>query len=173
MRVHDAVIVHHGNHKPTSERVPVEQSDGRHGVRQQSVPQAIESLGEEAWSGSGVFEVEAIGVEFWEAGCGDDDAWGVFGLEDVESKVEGFDEGLRMVNLIVGDDAVEATDSCETVVWCTREGDKVDLCGWLSHGDFAGVADGNIEESVCHDCDLVMTPQEKSCCDKGKAGNEA
>ena len=52
------------------------------------MPQAIESLGEEAWSGSGVFEVETIGVEFGEAGCGDDDAWGVFGLEDVEGEVD-------------------------------------------------------------------------------------
>ena len=65
------------------------------------MPQAIESLGEAAWSGSGVFEVEAIGVEFWEAGCGDDDAWGVFGLEDVESEVEGFDEGLVTVRCIL------------------------------------------------------------------------
>ena len=137
------------------------------------MPQAIESLGEEAWSGSGVFEVEAIGVEFGEArGC-DYDAWGVFGLEDVESEGEGFDEGLRMVNLIVGDDAVEATDGCETVVWCTREGDQVDLCGWLGHGNFAGVADGNIEEGACHDFDSALVLQERSCCGKGKAENEA
>jgi hypothetical protein len=58
------------------------------------VPQAVESLGEEAGGGSGVFEVEAIGVEFGEAGCGDYDAWREFGLEDVEGEVEGFDEGL-------------------------------------------------------------------------------
>lgn len=65
------------------------------------MPQAIESLGEEAWSGSGVFEVEAIGVEFGEArGC-DYDAWGVFALEDVESEVEGFDEGLVAVRCIL------------------------------------------------------------------------
>lgn len=137
------------------------------------MPQAIESLGEEAWSGSGVFEVEAIGVEFGEAGCGDDDAWGVFGLEDVEGEVERFDEGLRMVRRIVVDDAVEATDGCETVVWCTREGDQVDLCGWLGHGNFAGVADGNIEEGACHDFDSALVLQERSCCGKGKAENEA
>ena len=48
-----------------------------------------------------MFEVEAIGVEFGEArGC-DYDAWGVFGLEDVESEVEGFDEGLVTVRCIL------------------------------------------------------------------------
>ena len=41
-----------------------------------------------------MFEVEAIGVEFGEAGCGDYDAGREFGLEDVEGEVQGFDEGL-------------------------------------------------------------------------------
>lgn len=58
------------------------------------MPQAVESLGEEARGGSCVLEIEAIGVEFGEAGCGDYDAWGEFGLEDVEGEVQGFDEGL-------------------------------------------------------------------------------
>lgn len=48
------------------------------------MPQAVESHGEEAWGGSGVLEIEAIGVEFGEAGGGDYDAGGEFGLEDVE-----------------------------------------------------------------------------------------
>lgn len=58
------------------------------------MPQAIEGFREEARGGSGVFEVEAIGVEFGEAGCGDYDAGREFGLEDVEGEVQGFDEGL-------------------------------------------------------------------------------
>ena len=70
------------------------------------MPQAIESLGEEAWSGSGVFEVETVGVKFGEAGCGDDDAWGIFGLEDVEGEVEGFDEGLEIVRCTPGVDVI-------------------------------------------------------------------
>ena len=137
------------------------------------MPQAVESLGEEARGGSGVFEVEAIGVEFGKSGCGDDDSWRIFGLEDVEGKVEGFDECLRMVRYILRVDVIGNTDGRKTVVWCTREGDQVDLCGWLGHGDFAGVADGNIEESFCHDIDPVLLLQEGSCCGKGKAGNEA
>ena len=64
-----------------------------------------------------------------------------------------------------------STDGCETVVWCTCEGDQVDLWGGFGHGDFAGVADGHVEESVCHDVDPVLNPQERSCCDKGQAGN--
>ena len=108
MRVHDAVIVHHGHHEPAGERVP-------------------------------------IGVEFGEAGGGDYDAGGEFGLEDVEGKVEGFDECLRMVRYILRVDIIGNTDGRKTVVWCTREGDQVDLWGWLGHGDFAGVADGDIE----------------------------
>jgi hypothetical protein len=32
VRIHDAVIVHHGHHKSAGERVPVEQSDRRHGI---------------------------------------------------------------------------------------------------------------------------------------------
>lgn len=71
------------------------------------MPQTVESLGEEARGGSGVFEVETIGVEFGEAGCGDHDAWGIFGLEDVEGKVEGFDEGLGIVRCILGDAVFE------------------------------------------------------------------
>jgi hypothetical protein len=51
-----------------------------------------------------VFEVEAIGVEFREAGCGDYDAGGEFGLEDVEGEVQGFDEGLCIVRCCFGDD---------------------------------------------------------------------
>lgn len=84
MRVHHAVVVHHSHHQPARKSVTVEKSDRRHGVGQQSVPQAVESHGEEAWGGSGVLEIEAIGVEFGEAGGGDYDAGGEFGLEDVE-----------------------------------------------------------------------------------------
>ena len=65
-----------------------------------------------------------------------------------------------------------STDGCETVVWCTREGDQVDLWGWLGHGHFTGAADGDIEESVCHDFDFVLFILERYCCDKGKAGND-
>ena len=72
------------------------------------MPQAIEGLGEEARGGSGVFEVETVGVEFGEAGCGDDDAWGVFGLEDVEGEMEGFDEGLKIVRCTLGVDIIGA-----------------------------------------------------------------
>ena len=137
------------------------------------MPQAIESLGEEAWGGSGVFEVQAIGVEFREAGGCDYDAWGVFGLEDVQGEVEGFDERLGVVSCILGGDVIHGTtDGSETVIWSTREGDQIDLCGWLGHGDFAGAADGNIEESVCHDIDHVLDIQEMLCCDKGKVGDE-
>jgi hypothetical protein len=75
----------------------VQQSDGRHGVSQQSVPEAIESLREEARSGSSVLEVEAVGVEFGEAGGGDYDAWRVFGLDDVEGEVDDFAEDLEVV----------------------------------------------------------------------------
>jgi hypothetical protein len=100
VRVHDPVVVHHGHHEATRERVPVEQSDRRHGVRQQFVPQAIQSLGEEARGGRGVFEIEAIGVELGEAGCGDYDAGGEFGLQDVEGEVQGFAEGLEMVRCV-------------------------------------------------------------------------
>jgi hypothetical protein len=49
-----------------------------------------------------------------------------------------------------------STDGCETVVWCTCEGDQVDLWGGFGHGDFAGVADRDVEESVCHDRVLVL-----------------
>lgn len=50
-----------------------------------------------------MFEVEAIGVEFGEAGGCDYDAWGVFGLEDVEGEVQGFDESLEIVRRIQKD----------------------------------------------------------------------
>ena len=58
----------------------VEQSDRRHRVRQQLVPEPVQSLGEEAWSGSGVLEVQAIGVEFGETRGRYHDAGRVFGL---------------------------------------------------------------------------------------------
>jgi hypothetical protein len=64
--------------------VPVEKSDRGHRVSQQAVPQAIESLCEEARGGIGVFEVQAVGVELGEGAGGDDYAWGVLGLDDVE-----------------------------------------------------------------------------------------
>jgi hypothetical protein len=60
------------------------------------VPEAVESLCEEAGGGSGVFEVEAVGVEFGEGGGCDYDAWRVFGLDDVEGEVQGFAEDLTL-----------------------------------------------------------------------------
>jgi hypothetical protein len=57
VRVHDAVVMHHSDHQPARESVAIEQSDRGHGVGQQPVPEAIESLREEAGSGSGVLEV--------------------------------------------------------------------------------------------------------------------
>jgi hypothetical protein len=74
--------------------MPVEKSDRRHRVSQQAVPQAIERLCEEARGRIGMFEIEAVGVELGEGAGGDDYAWGVLGLDDVEGQVQGFDEGL-------------------------------------------------------------------------------
>lgn len=96
VRVHDPVVVHHGHHKAACERVAVEQSDRRHGVRQYLVPESIQGFREEAWSGSGVLEVQAIGVEFGEARCCYHNAGWEFGLQDVEGKVEGFTEDLMV-----------------------------------------------------------------------------
>jgi hypothetical protein len=156
VRVHDAVVVHHSDHQATRERVPVQQSDSRHGVSQQSVPEAIESLREKPGGGSGVLEVQAVGVEFGEGrGC-DYDAWRVFGLDDVEGEVQGFAEDLEVVvryGFLSGDseswEAI-ATDGCETVVWRTCEGEQVDFCRWLGDGHFARGADGDFEESGSH-----------------------
>lgn len=60
VRVHDPIIVHHSNHQPTRESVPIEKSHGGHRERQQTVPQAVESLCEEARGGSRVVEVQAV-----------------------------------------------------------------------------------------------------------------
>lgn len=61
------------------------------------MPEAIESLREEAGGGSGVLEVQAVGVEFGEAGGCDYDAWRVFGLDGVEGEVQRFAEDLEVV----------------------------------------------------------------------------
>lgn len=58
------------------------------------MPQTVESFCEEAGGRSGVFEVEAIGVEFGEGGGCDYDAGWVLGLQDVEGEVQGFAEDL-------------------------------------------------------------------------------
>lgn len=63
MRVHDPVVVHHRHHEAAGERVAVQQSDRRHGVRQYLMPEPVKGFREEAWSGSGVLEVQAIRVE--------------------------------------------------------------------------------------------------------------
>jgi hypothetical protein len=84
VRVHDPIIVHHSNHQPTRKSVSVEKGYRGHRVRQQAVPQAIESFCEEFRGGVCVFEVQAVGVELGEGAGGDDYAWGVLGLDDVE-----------------------------------------------------------------------------------------
>lgn len=96
--VHDPVVVHHSQHEAAGKRVAVEQSNRRHRVGQHFVPQAVESFREESWSGGGVLEVQAIGVELGEAGGGDYYAGGVFRLENVEGEVDCFAENLVQVS---------------------------------------------------------------------------
>jgi hypothetical protein len=84
VRVHDPIIVHHSNHQPTRESVPIEKGHRGHRERQQTVPQAVEGFCEEARGGSRVVEVQPIRIKLGESAGGDDYAWGVLGLDDVE-----------------------------------------------------------------------------------------
>ena len=67
------------------------------------------------------------------------------------------------------------TDGCETIVWRARERDKIDLCGWLCDGDFASVADGDLEESssVCHSSDPLLPLKERGFCEEAEAVDES
>lgn len=74
--------------------MPVEQGNCRHRVRQQAVPEAIESLCEEARGRSRVLEIQAVGVEFGEGAGRDYYSRWVLCLQDVEGEVQGFDKRL-------------------------------------------------------------------------------
>jgi hypothetical protein len=96
-----------------------------------------------------VFEIEAIGVELGEGAGGDDYAWGVLGLDDVEGQVQGFYEGLLLLVFLLSSRSrtlhVE-TNGLEAIVWRIRECDKVYFRGGFVDGHFATVADGDFEE---------------------------
>lgn len=94
VRVHDPVVVHHSQHQRSRESVPVEESDRRHRVRQDAPPQRVQTLREEPGRERCMLEIQAIGVEFGDAGGGDDYAGGVAGFEDVEGEEDGLAEGL-------------------------------------------------------------------------------
>lgn len=84
----------HSQHQPAGERMAVQDGNRRHREGQEAQEELVEGGGEEGRVGHGVFEVEAVGVELWDGGGGEDDAGGVGAeFEDVEGGEEGGVEG--------------------------------------------------------------------------------
>lgn len=76
----------------------VEQRNRRHGEGEDAAPEGVQAVGPEAGGPARVVEVEAVGVEFLDAGGGEDDAFWVAEFEDVEGEEEGVAEGLGWVS---------------------------------------------------------------------------
>lgn len=117
----------------------VEPRDGGHGVGGKASEDFVQQ-GIVAGGAEGMVEVEAVAVEFGDAGGGDDDAVGVAGFDDVEGEEEGVAE--------VADHAV---------VGGGGKGEEVGQ--WSGLGDSYGTTgclDGEAEERLscwgCH-CD--------------------
>lgn len=102
----------------------------------------VQRLREEGFRGEGMFQVEAVGVEFRDAAGRDDDAGGVGELDQVEGGQEG-----------------GAGGGSQAVVGGRGDGEEVDFGGGGGGGDGAawlGAAggDGDCEEG-CHFCEVV------------------
>lgn len=63
MWVHDAVVVHHGQHEGAGEGMAVEKGDGWHGKGQDASEEGVEAVGDEGAGPGCVVEVEAVAVE--------------------------------------------------------------------------------------------------------------
>lgn len=84
----------HSQHQPSRKRMAIQHRDRRHRERQEAQEELVERGGQEGRVGQGVFQVEAVGVELWDGGGGEDDAAGVGAeFEDVEGGEEGGVEG--------------------------------------------------------------------------------
>lgn len=95
MRIHDAIILHHGDHETARERMPVHQGHGGHRVGEKAVPERVQALLPETWRVTGVLEVQAVGEEFLDArGCYHD-AWFVLLFDDVQGEDDGLAEILH------------------------------------------------------------------------------
>ena len=90
--------MHHRHHHPPSKSMPINQRNRRPRVRQQSMPQRIERIWHISSGKLAMLNVHAIGVEFGYGTGGDDYAWRVSMLDDVQcedqSAAESCDEAV-------------------------------------------------------------------------------
>ena len=122
----------------TCKRVTIHQSNGWPWETRETAVHSEQLVLVIAWGSEGMLEIEAVAVEFWRGGGGDDYTHRVGDLQNVQSKNESIAE--------VG---------TETVVWWRDEGEKVDEWHGLSTRDGAvGVRDWEGEKYfVGHVCE--------------------
>ena len=102
VRVHETVVVHHGEHECSSESVTIQKGDGRHWIsavcsattsplriarnnaHEKSAPYCVQTVGNEPGRPVCVIQVEAIRVEFLDARCGDDNSRRVSQFDNVK-----------------------------------------------------------------------------------------
>lgn len=71
----------------------IHQSNGRHGIGNESPPEWIQAAGEKVGVSNGILKVETVGVELWDRRRGDDDPLGQLVFDDVQCEKKGLVEG--------------------------------------------------------------------------------
>lgn len=84
--------------------------NGRHRVCDKSLKDCIERVLPEPFGSLRMFEIETVGIELLDGGCGDDNAHGIALLDNVKSQKKGLKEGGR-----------------ETIVWWRVESQDIDI----------------------------------------------